>query len=178
MPAVPVLRTERVLLREWRDGDRGPFAAMNADPVVMEHFPAVLTVQQSDALVDRIVEHWTLYGYGLWAVDVDGRFAGFVGLSQAGFQEWFTPAVEVGWRMDRPFWGRGLATEAAAAALGYGFAQVGLEEILSWTAVSNFRSWLLMERIGMQRICEFEHPRVPVGHPLRQHVLYRAKAQD
>ncbi len=177
MPSTPVLRTERLVLRGFRDADRDPFAALNDDPVVMEHFVAPLTREQSDAFVDRILARWEMQGYGLWAVEVGGAFAGYVGLARSDFDASFTPAVEVGWRLARPFWGRGIATEGARAALAYGFGEVGLDEIDSWTALTNVRSWRVMERLGMVRDVEFEHPRVPVGHPVRPHVLYRLPAQ-
>jgi ribosomal-protein-alanine N-acetyltransferase len=173
MSTVPVLRTERLVLRDWREQDRAPFAAMNADPVVMEHFVTPLTREQSDAFVDRIVARWQVQGFGLWAVEVDGAFAGYVGLARADFEASFTPAIEIGWRLDRPYWGRGIATEAARAGLAYGFDVVGLPEVDSWTAITNVRSWRVMERLGMVRDVEFEHPRCPVGHPVRPHVLYR-----
>jgi RimJ/RimL family protein N-acetyltransferase len=146
---------------------------MNADPVVMEHFVTPLTRTESDAFVDRIVARWQAYGFGVWAVDVDGAFAGYVGLARSDFDEVFTPAIEVGWRLARPFWGRGIATLGARAALAYGFDVVGLDEIDSWTALTNVRSWRVMERLGMVRDIEFEHPKCPVGHPVRPHVLYR-----
>jgi len=176
MLQVPTVRTERLVLREWREQDRGPFARMNADPVVMEHLTAPLPRADSDSFVDRMLTHWAERGYGLWAVEVGGDFAGFVGLSPATFEAPFTPAVEVGWRLDRPFWGSGLASEGARAALAFGFDEVGLDEILSWTAVTNHRSWRVMQRLGMQREGEFEHPGVPVDHPVRPHVLYRITA--
>src|SRR5438128_1467437 len=118
----PELRTERLLLRRWRDGDREPFAAMNADPAVMEHFPGTLTREQSDATIGRFDREFDERGYGLWAVEApDAPFAGFVGLHLAAFDATFTPAVEIGWRLAREHWGRGYATEAARAALAFGF---------------------------------------------------------
>jgi ribosomal-protein-alanine N-acetyltransferase len=157
------------VLREWRDDDLAPFAALNADPVVMEHFPAVLDRAQSDALVGRIRDHVAEHGYGLWAVEVDGAFAGFTGLQWSEVTG--TRELEVGWRLARPYWGRGLATEAATAALSYGLQQV--PRVVSFTAMTNERSWRVMERIGMRREREFDHPRADLGH-LRRHVLYAA----
>lgn len=168
---------DAIRLRAWRDSDREPFAALNADPEVMEHFPAPLSREQSDAMVDRIAAHHTEHGYGLWALEVDGRFAGFVGLSMATFEAPFTPAVEIGWRLARWSWGRGAASTGARRVLraAPGF---GIEEVLSFTATSNVRSAAVMERIGMVRDPDgdFEHPRVPEGSPLRPHVLYRWRA--
>jgi ribosomal-protein-alanine N-acetyltransferase len=161
------------VLRGWRDEDREPFAAMNADPVVMEHFVATQTVAETDAFVDRIQSLWQANGFGLWAVEVDGAFAGYVGLHPSNFDAFFTPCVEVGWRLARPYWGRGIATVAGRHALAHGFDVVGLTEVDSWTAVGNERSWRVMERLGMVRDGQFEHPRVPVGHPVRPHVFYR-----
>ena len=169
------MRTARLLLREWRDEDREPFAAMNADPQVMEHFPAPLTREESDAFADRIETHFTEHGYGLWALEDQTGFVGFTGLSWATFDAPFNPSLEVGWRLARSAWGKGYATEAATAALQRGFREVG--SITSFTAVVNVRSWRVMERIGMHREGEFDHPRVPEGHPVRRHVLYRADRQ-
>ncbi len=164
--------TQRLLLRRWRQEDRAPFAALNADPIVMEHFPAPLSQQESDALVDRIEAHFDQYGYGLWAVEAQGTFIGFTGLCWATWESDFTPALEVGWRLAPHAWGKGYASEAAIAALRRGFVEV--ESIVSFTALSNQRSIRVMQRIGMTRAGEFDHPRVPEGHALRRHVLYRA----
>jgi RimJ/RimL family protein N-acetyltransferase len=170
------------VLREWRDDDREPFAEMNADPAVMEHFPALLSRAESDALVDRIIEHWPVDGHGLWAVErtEDGTFLGFTGLASPSWQAHFTPAVEIGWRFKRDAWGHGYATEAARAALRFGFEELGLEEILSWTVPGNVRSRAVMERLGMNRdpADDFDHPAIPTGNPLRRHVLYRLRRSD
>lgn len=175
-----VLRTERLLVREWRAEDRGPFAELNADPEVMEHFPAVLTRAESDVLADRIESRMAEDGFGFWALEVagSGEFVGFTGMARTRFDSHFTPAVEIGWRLGRRSWGRGYASEAARAALAYGFTGLGLDEIVSFTAVGNVRSQAVMRRIGMLRDPEdvFEHPLVPEGHPLRRHVLYRLTA--
>jgi ribosomal-protein-alanine N-acetyltransferase len=169
---VTALRTARLLLRRWRDTDRAPFAAMNADPAVMQYFPAPLTHEQSDALVDRIEAHFEEHGYGLWALEADGRFLGFTGLAWQTYEASFTPALEVGWRLARPAWGHGYATEAATAALALGLQAV--DSVVSTTALTNLRSQRVMQRLGMRRELEFDHPRVPEGHPVRPHVLYRA----
>jgi ribosomal-protein-alanine N-acetyltransferase len=178
---VPVLRAGRVLLRGWRAEDLDPFAALNADPRVMEHFPAPLSRAQSEAFVcDRIVPHFAEHGYGLWAVEVPGvaPFIGFVGLQASSFEAHFTPCVEIGWRLAAPYWGRGYATEAARAAIGFGFAEANLEEIVSFTVPANRRSIAVMERLGMTYAGEFQHPNLPPGNPLRTHVLYRLRAQE
>ena len=173
------LSTDRLLLRGWRDDDRAPFAALNADPEVMEHFPAPLTPAESDALVERITAGFDAHGYGLWAVEVraTGELIGFTGLALQTFPASFTPAVEVGWRLARQAWGRGYATEAATAALAYGFDIAGLDEIVSFTAVTNVPSQRVMQRLGMTRnpADDFEHPNIAPGSPLRPHVLYRLR---
>ncbi len=178
LPEVPVVRTDRLLLRGWRDQDRAPFAALNADPVVMEHFTAPLSREDSDAFVDFMRLKWAEHGYGLWAAERADTavFIGFIGLHLATFDAEFTPAVEVGWRLARGHWGHGYATEGARASLGYAFDVVRVPEVVSFTAVTNERSWRVMERLGMQRTGTFDHPRVPDGHPVRPHVLYRMDA--
>jgi RimJ/RimL family protein N-acetyltransferase len=143
----------------------------------MQHMPAVLPRQASDALAERIEAHWGEHGFGLWAVEVPGvaPFAGFVGLSIPGFEAPFTPCVEIGWRLAAPCWGRGYASEAARAALGFGFEELGLAEIVSFTTPDNLRSRRVMEKLGMLRdpADDFDHPGLPEGHPLRRHLLYR-----
>jgi ribosomal-protein-alanine N-acetyltransferase len=171
--------TERLLLRRWRDDDRAPFAALNADPEVMRHFPARLTREESDALVDRAEQHFERHGYGLWALERrdTGAFIGFTGLAVPRFEAHFTPAVEVGWRLARSAWGAGYASEAARAALAVGFGEAGLDEIVSFTVPANTRSRAVMARIGMTHDPrdDFDHPGLPEGHPLRPHVLYRIR---
>lgn len=173
----PQLATPRLVLREWRDEDRAPFAELNADPRVAEFLSKPLDRAESDALVDRIVERWASDGHGLWAVErgEDGRFIGFVGLASPSFEAPFTPCVEVGWRLAPAAWGNGYATEAAREALRFGFEELGLEEIVSFTVPGNVRSRAVMERIGLTRdpADDFLHPNMPDGHRLRQHVLYR-----
>jgi RimJ/RimL family protein N-acetyltransferase len=171
--AAPTLRTERLVLRTWRADDADAFAAMGSDPAVMEHFPGLLDRAQSDAMIGRIRAHFTREGFGLWAVEVPGvaPFVGFCGLSRPAFM----PVVEVGWRFARAYWGHGYATEAARAAVAWGFANLELDEIVAFTVPANVRSQRVMERLGMRRDPEadFEHPLLPVGHPLRPHWLFR-----
>jgi RimJ/RimL family protein N-acetyltransferase len=171
------LRTERLCLRRWRDADRAPFAAMNADPQVMEYLPAPLSREASDALAARIEAHFEERGFGLWAVEVlgDAPFVGFVGLSVPRFEAHFTPCVEIGWRLARTHWGSGFATEGARAVLAFGFETLGLAEIVSFTVPDNRRSRRVMEKLGMTHDPndDFDHPLLPEGHRLRRHVLYR-----
>jgi RimJ/RimL family protein N-acetyltransferase len=171
------LQTKRLMLRQWREGDLEPFATLNADPEVMRYFPAPLTREESDALVGRASAKIEEQGWGLWAVEVVGQtpFAGFVGLAAPGFDAHFTPAVEVGWRLAREQWGKGYATEGARAALAFGFDELGLAEVVSFTSVANERSRRVMERLGMARdpADDFDHPLLPPAHPVRRHVLYR-----
>jgi RimJ/RimL family protein N-acetyltransferase len=155
---------------------------MSADPRVSQHLVGPITRADSDELVDRIERCWARRGYGLWAVErLDTHeFIGYAGLWPALFEAEFTPAVEVGWRLSPAHWGHGFATEGGRAALRYGFEDVGLEEIVSFTAVANTRSWRVMTRLGMRRDHDgdFEHPAVPAGHPARRHVLYRLARVD
>jgi RimJ/RimL family protein N-acetyltransferase len=184
------IRTCRLILRRWRDEDLAAYAALNADSRVMQHFPAVLSREESDAQAARIRKHWDDHGFGLFAVEVVGGaswhasgahlalrrgFVGFIGLQRVPFDTAFTPAVEVGWRLAFEAWGHGYATEGARAALDHGFGALGLREIVAMTVSSNERSWRVMERLGMKRAHgeDFDHPRLPEGHPLRRHILYR-----
>jgi RimJ/RimL family protein N-acetyltransferase len=170
------LITQRLVLRQWRDEDLEPFAALNADAAVMRYFPAALTREESDALAGAAREGIQNRGWGLWAVETQdvGTFIGFVGLAEPDFDAHFTPAVEVGWRLAREHWGRGYATEAARRALTFGFDELGLDEIVSFTAAVNDRSWRVMRRLKMTHdpADDFDHPSVE-GGVLRRHVLYR-----
>lgn len=177
-----MLRTARLVLRPWCDDDREPFAALNADPVVMELFPSTLDRAASDALMDRIVERWSAGRPSLWAVELpdEAPFIGFTGLLEPGFDASFTPCVEVGWRLAAGHWGNGYAPEAARAALAHGFDGLGLEEVVSFTSTQNHRSRRVMEKLGMRRDPDddFDHPGLEAGDPLRRHVLYRLRADD
>ncbi|MFY0475406.1 GNAT family N-acetyltransferase [Achromobacter marplatensis] len=169
------VETPRLVLRQWRADDRKPFAEMNADPRVME-FLLPLTAPESDALANRLAAGIDEHGWGFWAVEAPGvaPFVGFVGIKSMPPVLPFAPGVEIGWRLAWPFWGRGYASEAALAALRVGFEQVGLAEIVAFTAVGNERSRAVMARLGMRQDPDpFDHPAVPEGHPLRRHVLYR-----
>jgi RimJ/RimL family protein N-acetyltransferase len=172
-----MLTSARLRLRPWRDEDLPAFAALNADPEVMEYMPKCLTPEESDQFARRIREGLARHGFGWWAVEVLGvsKFIGFTGLSVPSYETHFTPCVEIGWRLARKYWGFGYATEAARLAMDHGFRHAGLEEIVSFTFVGNLRSRRVMERLGMIRTQEddFEHPRLPEGHRLRPHVLYR-----
>ncbi|MBV8753271.1 MAG: GNAT family N-acetyltransferase [Hyphomicrobiales bacterium] len=174
------IRTARTLLRPWRPSDLEPFARMNADPEVMEHFEAPVTRAQSDASAARFSDHITAHGYGFWAVEIPGvaEFVGFVGLLPVEFVADFTPAVEIGWRLGRPYWRHGYASEAARGAARFGFDVLGLREIVAYTVPANVRSRAVMTRIGMVHdpAGDFEHPKVTLGHRLRPHVLYRLTA--
>lgn len=175
------LRTDRLWLRRWLARDLAPFAALNADPRVMEHFAAVLTREDSDALASRIEAHFEQHGFGLWAVEIPSvtPFAGFIGLSVAGFEAPFTPCVEIGWRLAPDHWGLGYATEGARAALDFAFSELGLDEVVSFTVPGNLRSRRVMEKIGMVHhpADDFDHPVRSDGQPPRRHVLYRIARQ-
>jgi RimJ/RimL family protein N-acetyltransferase len=177
MSVCVTLSSGRVCLRQWRDADREAFAAMNSDARVMEFFRSCLSRVESDTMVDYMQKHFSEHGFGLWAVEVPGvaPFIGFAGLDVPQFSAHFTPCVEVGWRLAFEYWGHGYATEAARLALGYGFRSLALAEVVSYTSVMNHRSRAVMERLGMCRdpADDFDYPRLPEGHPLRRHVLYR-----
>ena len=181
--ATPLIepRTSRLVLRQWCERDRAPFAKLNAGPLVMEYFPAVLNRDQSNAMVDRLVNQLQRDGYGLWAVEIrtSGEFIGYVGLAVPGWRAAFTPCTEIGWRLARSAWGHGYATEAANEALATAFGPAGLHDVVSFTTTSNLRSQHVMQRVGMTRDSseDFDHPLLTDG-PLRRHVLYRLKRAD
>jgi RimJ/RimL family protein N-acetyltransferase len=172
-----VIRTPRLVLREWRDADLEAFAAFNADPRVREYFPSLMTRAESQASIDRMRAHQAEYGFGFWAIDVPGvaDCVGMCGLAWARFEAHFTPCVEIGWRIAQAHWGQGYAPEAARAWLDYGFATLGLDEIVAFAVIANTKSRRVMEKIGMSYnpTDDFDHPGLPPGHPLRRHVLYR-----
>jgi RimJ/RimL family protein N-acetyltransferase len=176
MPKPIEFSTERLRLRQWRPSDVEPFSAINADPRVMEFFPSTLSREATSAGVQRLQEQIANRGFGLWAAEVraSNQFIGFVGLEVTSAALPFTPCVEVGWRLGFAHWGLGYASEAAKGALRVGFEELGLQEIVSFTAIHNRRSRAVMERLGMKESTEtFEHPSVPEGNPLREHCLYR-----
>ena len=175
-----VLRTPRLLLREWRDCDREPFAAMSADPEVTAGYAAPFFDRAaSDAWIDRMRAHLAEHGFAYWAVELpaEARLIGAIGLSRVRFPAPFTPAVEIGWRLARPDWGHGYAFEAARATVEDGFFRLRIEEIVAFTVPANRRSWRVMQRLGMGRDPseDFDHPSIPEGHPMRRHVLYRIR---
>ena len=173
----PEVSTERLLLRGWRESDKLPYAMLNADSEVMQHFPSALTHEQSDQMVDRIIASWETNGYGLWAAERTdtGEFIGFVGLAAPSWVSDFTPCVEVGWRLAKSHWGQGFAPEAAQAALAFGFGAVDLpnDEIVSFTTKQNIKSQRVMQKIGLRidPTREFDHPLTP-SWSQRRHVVY------
>jgi len=176
MPAPIALDTARLRLRQWRDSDREPFAALNADPRVMEFFPRTLDRAASDAIVDILQSHVAEQGYGFWAAELrdSGETIGFIGIQVPRTQFPFSPCVEIGWRLAHRFWGQGYASEGARASLRAGFETLNLAEIVSFTAADNMRSLAVMRRLGMQEDPgSFDHPSIPPGSPLRVHRLYR-----
>lgn len=175
----PTLKSERLILRPWREADLEPFAALNGDPLAMRFMPGTMTRQETRAMIGRIEDHHRAHGFGIWALEAPGvaPFIGFLGLQRVGFDAPFMPAVEVGWRLAPAFWGKGYATEGAKAALRFGFEDLNLDQIVSFTVLANKPSWAVMDRIGMTRDPkdDFDHPRLQVGHTLRRHILYRMK---
>jgi RimJ/RimL family protein N-acetyltransferase len=170
-----MMTTERLLLRRWKPEDFEPFRELNADVEVMKHFPSTLDARQTAAGLKRVEAHFERYGWGLFAAEYQEKFIGYIGLFHVPFKAHFTPAVEIGWRLARSYWNRGLASEGARACLDFGFSQLGLREIVAFTTPGNLASRRVMEKIGMQHDLQgdFEHPRVAPGHELKRHVLYR-----
>jgi RimJ/RimL family protein N-acetyltransferase len=175
---MPDLETPRLILRRWREADREPFFRINSDPLVMEFFPACLTREESDALIGRAEAHFEKHGFGPFAAELreTGELVGFVGLMTPEFEAYFTPCVEIGWRLGARHWNQGIATEGAEAVLRLAFGGLGLQEIAAFTVPANVRSRRVMEKLSMFYDGEFDHPRLPEGHPLRRHVLYRKRA--
>jgi RimJ/RimL family protein N-acetyltransferase len=173
------LRTSRLVLRQWRDDDAAAFAELSADPAVMQYLVPFADRAAMDAWVMAARTHWQDHGFGPWVVELTGEapFIGVVGLSNLRFALPFAPTVEAAWRLARPYWGRGYAYEVARAAIDDGFGRLGLDEIVAFTVPTNRASRQVMEKLGMTRDpaedFDFEHPRLPPGHPLRRHVLYR-----
>lgn len=186
MPQPHELHTERLLLRTWRDDDLEPFARMVADPEVMRYFPATQNREEAAALIERVHAHMAEHGFGLWALERrdSGAFIGFTGLGVVGFEAAFCapdrPTIEIGWRLARAHWGQGFASEAARAALACAFEDLLLPEVVAFTVPANQPSRKVMQRIGMQRdpADDFLHPKLPEGHPLRAHVLYRLSREQ
>ncbi len=174
------IETERLLLRPWEERDVLPFAAMCADPEVMEFFAETLDVDGTRALIARLEDRRARGGFGMLAADekATGAFVGVIGLQQVPYEAAFTPAVEVGWRLARAYWRKGLASEGARACLAHGFS-AGLPEIVAVAYVDNLRSHAVMERIGMRRdaAADFDHPALP-GHRLARHGLWRIGRAD
>jgi RimJ/RimL family protein N-acetyltransferase len=177
MSDLPPLHTDRLLMRPLRDDDIEAFAALHADPRMMQPLGGTLSRPQSEAVLARIRAKTATSGLGPWGVELPGRagLIGLVGLARAELEAAFTPCVEISWRLAPAHWGQGYATEAARAALDFGFRTLALAEILAWTTPDNRASRRVMEKIGMARdpAGDFDHPRLPQGHPLRRHVLYR-----
>jgi RimJ/RimL family protein N-acetyltransferase len=175
-----VLDGPRVRLRPWSDDDAEAFAELNADREVMRFFTAPLSRAESDAMFARVRAHEARHGFCFWAAERrgDARLVGFCGVQRVAFEARFTPAVEIGWRLFPAFWGRGFAREAAELALGAAFGPLALDEVVAFTVPANRPSWGLMLRLGMRPDGAFEHPRLPEGHPLRPHLLYRLRRGD
>jgi RimJ/RimL family protein N-acetyltransferase len=173
------LRTERLVLRDWKESDRPVFAKMNADSRVMEFMPGPLSSEASDSLVEKIRRHFRTHGFGLYAAELldDHSFIGYIGLAIPTFAAQFTPCVEIGWRLAAEHWGRGLATEGARAVGKHAFEDLRLDALVSFTVPANVRSRRVMEKLGMTHdpAEDFDHPRLPAGHPFGRHVLYRLR---
>lgn len=176
------IKTKRLILRPWKKEDLEPLSRLNIDPRTMEFLFAPLTREESSARLEIYTRHIEDYGWGLWAVSAPGvsDFIGWIGLWPIGFDSHFTPAIEVGWRLLPEFWGQGYATEGAEASLQYGFDTLKLDEIVSITVPANLRSKRVMEKLGMHTDPkdDFDHPKLPEGHPLKRHVLYRLKRSE
>ncbi len=178
---INTIETERLYLRQWQASDFAPFAEMNANPKVMAYFPKLLTTSMSNTIANKCQSLIDDNGWGFWAVSLKetDAFIGMVGLNNANADMPFSPAVEIAWRLDNDYWGLGYATEAARASLNFAFVELGIEEVVSFTAVINKRSQLVMERLGMTNTQEnFYHPMINPNHRLAEHVLYKMTRQQ
>lgn len=172
-----MIKTTRLILKNYTDQERESFYAMNRDPEVMRFFPSVLTKEESDAMLKRLSDGINQRGWGFWGAFLEDELIGMIGINPIPFEAHFTPAVEVGWRLAKKHWGKGYATEGALAAIDYGFKTLGLKEIVSFTTLHNLPSQKVMVRLGMTHDPkdDFDHPRLEENHPLRRHVLYRLR---
>lgn len=172
-----MIKTNRLILKNFTDQEREPFYLINSDHEVMRHFPSVLNREESDAMLKRISDGITQRGWGFWGAFLEGELIGMIGLNPVLFEAPFTPAVEVGWRLARKHWGKGYATEGAQAALEFGFNELKLDEIVSFTTLTNLSSQKVMQRLNMTHNPkdDFDHPRLDKNHPLSRHVLYRLR---
>jgi ribosomal-protein-alanine N-acetyltransferase len=174
-----ILTTPRLILRHWEARDQEPFIQLNMDPDVMQFFPAIRTKEETLAQIGRIESHFSEHGYGWYAAERrdNSRFIGFIGFKYADFKSFFTPCVEIGWRLSKENWGHGFATEGARACLDFGFKTLGFKEIYSFTSKLNLPSIKVMQKTGMKYAGEFEEPSIEEGHRLKTHVLYQKKAE-
>ncbi|HHP7242577.1 MAG TPA: GNAT family N-acetyltransferase [Cyclobacteriaceae bacterium] len=170
-----MFKSTRLGFRDWKDDDLLPFTQMNKDKEVMEFFPYALSQDESLRFFNKIRSAMKIHGFSLYAVDrLDNRkFIGFIGFMYPSFKAYFTPCIEIGWRLMKTEWNNGFATEGALASISYGFNQLNFKEVYSLTSILNLRSERVMQKIGMQQIGEFDHPKLPIGHRLRRHVLYK-----
>ena len=181
MIEIAELNTHRLRLRQWRDSDKEPFARLNADPEVMKFFPSLLNRSASNAMADQFKKLIAEQGWGMWAVEIteNEQLIGFVGLCHAPDGLPFSPCIEVGWRIAKEFWGKGYATEAATAALNFGFSQLHLDEIVAYTSIRNLPSQAVMRRLGMQRsLPDFAHPNLSNEHPLSERCVYQITSEQ
>lgn len=169
--------SERLGFRKFRDSDLEPFFKMNADSEVMKFFPSTLDTEETQSLIMRINAHIDENGFGFFAIDLlsENRFIGFIGLKRTNFKADFTPCIEIGWRLDKEFWNKGLATEGATRCLEFAFLNLKLNEVYSFTSLLNKPSERIMQKIGMAKISEFDHPLVEKGSRLKKHCLYKIK---
>lgn len=176
------LETDRICLREWLPEDSEPFSRMNSDPLIMEYFPRVLDEAATDKLIGRFQDHFKQYGFGMYALEnkETQKFMGFVGLAHVRDIFPFGPTVEMAWRLEYEYWGKGFASEAARAVLDYAFNELKLNEVVAFSVYDNLRAIHMMEKLGMahDENGDFDYPKLPKGHSLGRHVLYRLKAED
>ncbi|MDH5393723.1 MAG: GNAT family N-acetyltransferase [Gammaproteobacteria bacterium] len=181
MTKITEIKTERLLMRQWREEDLFDFWLLNSDPEVMEYLPEIPSEEDSNILAEKIIKLIARNGWGFWAIETlnDNSFIGFVGLNEPKYELPVNPCVEVGWRLARKYWGNGYATEAGNASLDFAFDNLNVNEIYSFTSVANKKSQAVMERLNMINThSNFNHPTIPDDSPYREHVLYKIDKEN
>lgn len=169
-----IFKSDRLGFREWQESDQDIFAEMNADLEVMEYFPKPLSTEESNRFIENITQMIRDFGYGLYAVDRldNSEFIGYIGFWHLDLEGYANPSIEIGWRLHKNHWNQGFATEGALKCLDYGFKHLKFKQLYSLTSKTNLKSERIMQKIGMHKIDEFDHPEIKIESSLKRHILY------